>query len=181
MLDCSAVHGVDVTAMQALIDTRNQLDRHAAPDAVEWHIAGLGSRWTRRAFGAAGFGYPPTKSLEALGGEERLKTIFSVAATVGRDGHDGQDGSEETKTGGEKIRVKDEESIVGLDDVDRVSSSIDNRNGSGSTRVRSADGLPAGAAAVQGVNRPWFHIDVTAAVESAVASIEGRQDIGKIQ
>lgn len=177
MLDCSAVHGVDVTAMQALIDTRNQLDRHAAPDAVEWHVAGLSSRWTRRAFGAAGFGYPPAKSLDVSGGKERLKTIFSVAATVGQDGHDEQDG---IKTGGEKIRVKDEESIVGLDDVDRVSSSLDNRNGSGSTRVRSADGLPIGAAAVQGVNRPWFHIDVAAAVESAIASIEGRQDTGKI-
>ncbi len=174
------MHGVDVTAMQALIDTRNQLDRHAAPDVVEWHVAGLSSRWARRAFAAAGFGYSPAKSMEAFKGG-RWKPIFSVAATVSpAQGENGTGSSS-------RVHTKDEESVVVLDDVDRVSSSIDNENGGNNNsnknaRVRTEGlGLPGRVAAVQGVNRPWFHIDVVDAVESAIASIEGRLDTGKVQ
>ena len=151
--------------MQALIDTRNQLDRHASPDVVEWHVAGLSNRWARRAFAAAGFGYPPAKSLEALGAQ---RPIFDVAAVVSKDA-----GGKPTATTtvSRRIGTKDEEAVY--EDVDRISSSENNGSNDGNAVPRT-DGLPAKAAAVQGINRPWFHIDVPAAVETAIASIEGR-------
>lgn len=61
--------------MQNLIDVRNQLDRYAAPETVEWHIACINNRWTKRALTSAGFGYPtPPYSVRT-----RWKPIFSVA------------------------------------------------------------------------------------------------------
>ncbi|KAJ2979976.1 hypothetical protein NUW58_g7067 [Xylaria curta] len=36
ILDFSAVNNIDVTSTQMLIDIRNQLDRYAAPDVVDW-------------------------------------------------------------------------------------------------------------------------------------------------
>ncbi|KAM4066166.1 sulfate permease family protein [Hirsutella rhossiliensis] len=56
ILDFSSVNNIDVTATQALIDVRNQLDRYAAPDTVNWHFANIENRWTKRALAAAGFG-----------------------------------------------------------------------------------------------------------------------------
>lgn len=164
---------MDVTAMQALIDTRNQLDRHAAPDVVEWHVAGLSNRWARRAFAAAGFGYPPAKSLEALGGVQQQRPIFDVAAVVSKDSVDAEKTAATTVS--RRIGTKDEEAVY--EDVDRVSSSENNANNGGNA-VSKIHGLPQHAAAVQGINRPWFHIDVPAAVESVIASIEGRLDNG---
>lgn len=56
VLDFAAVNHVDVTSVQGLMDLRSSLDRHAAPDAVSWHLANVRNRWTRRALAAAGFG-----------------------------------------------------------------------------------------------------------------------------
>ncbi|KAK3902377.1 sulfate transporter family-domain-containing protein [Staphylotrichum tortipilum] len=56
ILDFTAVNFLDVTATQALIDLRNQFDRYADPERVEWHFAGVSNRWTRRALVASGFG-----------------------------------------------------------------------------------------------------------------------------
>ena len=152
--------------MQALIDTRNQLNRHASPDPVEWHVAGLSNRWARRAFAAAGFGYPPAKSLEALGAQ---RPIFDVAAVVSKDAGGN---STTATTESRRIGTKDEEAVY--EDVDRVSS--ENSASNDGNAASRTDGLPLKAAAVQGINRPWFHIDVPAAVETAIASIEGRSD-----
>lgn len=74
VLDFSAVALTDVTAVQGLIDVRHQLDRHAAPERVEWHFARVGRRWTRRALAAGGFGYVPAADAVAQG-----QTLFGVA------------------------------------------------------------------------------------------------------
>ena len=58
MLDFSPVSFVDSTSVQALVDARNQLARHASPETVEWHFANINDRWTKRALVANGFGYP---------------------------------------------------------------------------------------------------------------------------
>ncbi|RYP08905.1 hypothetical protein DL764_001615 [Monosporascus ibericus] len=182
ILDCAAVSGVDATAMQALVDTREQLDRHAAPDAVEWHVANLNSRWARRAFAAVGFGYPLSRAVGQLGsGDGAWKPIFSVAATMQ---HRAGDGSADVSAGvGKRSRVRTNDEEAALEDVDRVSSSDNtNRPGDGNGgRGRTDGGLPENAATVHGVNRPWFHIDVASAVESTVASIEGRVNREKAQ
>lgn len=57
VLDFSPVSFVDTTSVQALVDARNQLARHASPEAVEWHFANVNDRWTKRALVANGFGY----------------------------------------------------------------------------------------------------------------------------
>ncbi|RYP23403.1 hypothetical protein DL765_001108 [Monosporascus sp. GIB2] len=182
ILDCAAVSGVDATAMQALVDTREQLDRHAAPDAVEWHVANLNSRWARRAFAAVGFGYPPSRAVGQLGsGDRGWKPIFSVAATMQH--HAGDGSTDMSDVGGESSRVRAKDEEIALAEVDRGSSSDKtNRSGNGHDgKGQTAGGLPENAATVQGVNRPWFHIDVASAVESAVASIEGREIREKAQ
>ncbi|PKS05015.1 hypothetical protein jhhlp_008381 [Lomentospora prolificans] len=58
VLDFSPVSFVDSTSVQALVDARNQLARHASPETVEWHFANINDRWTKRALVANGFGYP---------------------------------------------------------------------------------------------------------------------------
>jgi sodium-independent sulfate anion transporter 11 len=72
-LDFTAVDHLDVTSVQNLIDVRGQLDRHASPDFVEWHFAGISSAWVRRALIAGGFGHPAPDA----------KPLFSVADVTG--------------------------------------------------------------------------------------------------
>ncbi|KAJ7273488.1 sulfate permease [Mycena haematopus] len=55
VIDLSAISHVDVTAVQALIDTRNEVERWA-DHPVEFHFATLLSPWIRRALIAGGFG-----------------------------------------------------------------------------------------------------------------------------
>ncbi|KAJ7349479.1 sulfate permease [Mycena albidolilacea] len=55
VLDLSAISHLDVTAVQALIDTRNEVERWA-DHPVEFHFATLLSPWIRRALVAGGFG-----------------------------------------------------------------------------------------------------------------------------
>jgi solute carrier family 26 (sodium-independent sulfate anion transporter), member 11 len=73
ILDFSSVTSVDVTSVQNLVDVRRQLDRHASPDVVEWHFAGVRSPWARKALASVGFGRPSGKG----------KTVFSVAEVGG--------------------------------------------------------------------------------------------------
>ncbi|EIW60605.1 sulfate permease [Trametes versicolor FP-101664 SS1] len=55
VLDFSGVSHVDTTAVQALIDTRNEVERWADKN-VEFHFATILSPWIRRALVAGGFG-----------------------------------------------------------------------------------------------------------------------------
>ncbi|KAJ7721077.1 sulfate permease [Mycena maculata] len=55
VIDMVAISHVDVTSMQALIDTRNEVERWA-DHPVEFHFATILSPWIRRALIAGGFG-----------------------------------------------------------------------------------------------------------------------------
>lgn len=79
VLDFSGVESVDVTAVQGLIDVRNQLDRYAQPNRVQWHFACVKSAWTKRALVAAGFGYAASDEVAFT----RWKSIFSIAEQRG--------------------------------------------------------------------------------------------------
>lgn len=46
---------------------------------VQWHLACIKNRWTKRALGAAGFGFPTVPTIEY----SRWKPIFSVAEIGG--------------------------------------------------------------------------------------------------
>ncbi|PHH69503.1 hypothetical protein CDD80_6692 [Ophiocordyceps camponoti-rufipedis] len=138
ILDFSSVNNIDVTATQALMDVRNQLDAYAAPDRVDWHFAHIRSRWTKRSLAAAGFGSRTPRA------EPQWKTIFSIADLVG---------------GGGPAQAAQAERFRLLAERDPEAEA---EAGSGGRVV-----------AVQGLNRPLFHLDLQEAVEAALLNAEG--------
>lgn len=172
ILDFSSVNNVDVTSVQHLIDVRNQLDRYAAPNLVHWHIACINNRWTKRSLAAAGFGYPTPEAVS--GGLQRWKPIFSVAefggshsaAAVAEDEANRREFKRQHSRDIETGQVEEASSRSSSNSVDREinkSKAYQVGTGVGSTRI----------AAVQGLNRPLFHIDLTSALQSAISIIEG--------
>ena len=192
ILDFSSVNNVDVTSIQNLIDVRNQLDRYASPDAVQWHFAYINNRWTKRALASAGFGYPTLPTEEY----SRWKSIFSVAeiggsssaaaaaeidehrrnsriadAEYGNNKHIGDDAIRSNSRGADESSSSNNDT----DDLKRTLSS--------SKAYARADGQGHGTttaagkriAVVHGINRPLFHVDLTSALQSAIANSEGRE------
>lgn len=151
VLDFSSVNNVDVTVVQTLIDVRNQLDRHAAPDPVEWHIACVNNRWTKRALVAGGFGYPTVVS--ETGEIARWKPVYSVAE-IG---------------GAQSAAAAAEQSF---NEAARARHSIDVETGLARDRSPAAAGKHA---VVHGLNRPFFHLDVSGAVHAAVSNLQRRE------
>lgn len=165
ILDFSSVNNVDVTSVQQLIDVRNQLDRYAAPDAVDWHFACINNRWTKRALSSAGFGYLS----EGSELQHRWKAIFSVAEIGGSDSA----ANAAEATANEKIRHQHSR-------INSVGDAIksDEFGGSFDGDIKKDVGIVTkrlNKAIVNGVNRPLFHIDLTIALQSAIANVEARQ------
>ncbi|KAM0513286.1 hypothetical protein ACHAPE_007938 [Trichoderma viride] len=161
ILDFSSVNIVDVTAAQALIDVRNQLDRYATPQAVDWHFAHIENRWTKRALCAAGFGYrTPRHNAEDGEGAGHWKTIFSIADLGGSDSAAAAAAAEdkEREKGG---RVQYDVERTNSDDISKASDK-DVPSHPSSRRL----------VAIKGLNRPYFHFDLQEAVESAIANAE---------
>lgn len=148
VLDFGSVNNLDITALQGLIDLRKQLDQYTYPDAVEWHFASVDNRWTRRALAASGFGYPSAQSEEAVAA---WKPIYSIADTLVSD--------ESTPL------TKGRKGLAGL--AYGKSESLDSSQATLETRQ----------AAINGVDRPFFHIDLYEAVQSAVRDARGRDQI----
>ncbi|KAJ5893353.1 hypothetical protein N7495_005044 [Penicillium taxi] len=174
ILDFSSVNNVDTTSIQNLIDVRNQLDMYASPRAVQWHFAHINNRWTKRALSAAGFGYPAPDSNH---GFHRWKPIFSVAEIEGEasaaahaelvnneranDLEAGYKKQLETTTERE-ASIESHSENADVIQEDKLHRDLkDSHAYRGRRRV----------AIVQGMNRPFFHIDLTAALQSAVANI----------
>lgn len=203
ILDFSSVNHVDITSVQQLIDVRNQLDRYASPDIVDWHIACINNRWAKRALAAAGFGYP---TVVPDGPHRRWRSIFSVAEIGGSHSaaaaaevevnekeiarsrrqtaadvevgnkqqqqqqhhHRGPNDPKKVGTGGSesvprKSTVTFEDAVLSLH---QKRMSLGPELHSGRTVV----------APVHGINRPLFHVDLTSALQSAVANVEGRYE-----
>lgn len=164
VLDFAAVNNMDVTSVQGLVDLRNTLDRYAAPDSVEWHFANVHNRWTRRTLAVAGFGYPTSQNPEAL---EHWKPIYGIAA-LGSDVAGKPD--IENRTG---IRLLSE---TGSSDRNQTTS----LHGSAASTSETPPALDMEArrhtmAAVFGVDRPFFHMDLHDAINSAVTDAESKQ------
>ncbi|KAH7323024.1 sulfate transporter family-domain-containing protein [Stachybotrys elegans] len=159
VLDFSTVNNIDVTAAQTLIDVRNQLDRYAAPEIVNWHFANIENRWTKRSLAAAGFGYrTPQKSNPDAPGAGHWKTIFSIADLGGSD-------SAATTAMYEKSR--------GVQHTRKDIEQMDSNSGDispTSDRDVPTDPSSARLVAIHGLNRPLFHFDLQEAVEAAVAN-----------
>jgi sodium-independent sulfate anion transporter 11 len=183
ILDFSSVNNVDITSIQILIDIRNQLDRYAAPDAVQWHFACINNRWTKRALASAGFGYPtlPSESFH------RWKPIFSVAEIGGANSAAAAAEyreQEELK----KQRTLDLESQKRPKnaDVDGIETHSDGSSSAKGDLTRELSQSKAYVrtdkriAVVHGLNRPLFHIDLTSALQSAIANVESRGQAEKV-
>ncbi|KAK2596644.1 hypothetical protein QQS21_006265 [Conoideocrella luteorostrata] len=159
ILDFSSVNNVDVTAAQTLIDVRNQLDRYAAPDTVDWHFANIENRWTKRALAAAGFGYRSPKPNPGEGAGH-WKTIFSIADLGGSDS--AAKAAEVAELGDKTDKTVREYDVENAgSDISRFSDKDVPRNPGSAQLV-----------AVQGLNRPYFHFDLQEAVESAIANAD---------
>lgn len=173
ILDFSSVNNVDVTSVQHLIDVRNQLDRHAAPDTVQWHFASINNRWTKRALVNAGFGYPTP---HGDGGFHRWKPIFSVADMGGAQS---AAAAAETELNSRHLRrehTRDIEDGTQRQDFQPVPQTVSGGDDFEAEIVKSSAYSTAPAnnniAVVAGLNRPFFHLDLTSAVESAINNIE---------
>jgi sodium-independent sulfate anion transporter 11 len=181
ILDFSAVNNVDVTSVQNLIDVRNQLDIYAAPRTVQWHFAHVKNRWTKRALVAAGFGYPTPTSDD---GFHRWKPIFSVTEIEGRSSaaahaelvaneqtrQASSHGGNDLETGMKRTSHTVERETHGIEEESSNSSTGGEDKLQRDLRDSKAYRSPRQMAVVQGVNRPFFHIDISSAVESALAN-----------
>ncbi|KAF2807014.1 sulfate permease [Mytilinidion resinicola] len=147
VLDFSSVNNVDTTSVQGLVDVRNQLDRYAAPEEVEWHFASITNRWTKRALTAAGFGYLST---DRSRNRAPWNPVYSFAA-IG-----------DTAVRSSDPKLRDEEH--GGDEIQSAVPGVG----------RGEKSFPEKVTTVLGKNRPFFHIDVVAAVDSAIAAAESR-------
>lgn len=144
--------------MQNLIDVRTQLDRYVAPDTVEWHFASIGSRWTKRALTAAGFGFPSEQHLDLKKG---WAPVFSVASSKEANPESASEEVYDEESG----RPLKAESDRGSEEIDRIAAT----NTGGVVGKKGA--IPV---VVSGTNRPFFHIDIDGALKSAISSIENR-------
>jgi sodium-independent sulfate anion transporter 11 len=158
ILDFSSVNNVDVTAIQVLIDVRNQLDKYAAPETVDWHFAHVENRWTKRALAAAGFGYK-TPTTDPAEGPGHWKAIFSIADLGGSESAEKAAAIEER----EELKASHKYDIerAGSDEITPSDKDVPPKN-PGSHRL----------VAVHGLNRPYFHFDLQEAVEAAVENAE---------
>jgi sodium-independent sulfate anion transporter 11 len=134
------------------VDVRAQLDRYAAPHTVGWHVACVTNRWTRRALASAGFGYPKSSSTHVW------KPILSVADVVT---------NEDAQHDKKKDDVEHQQTLAG----DDITQHIISEKSQVSVEEKGAVIL-SGKAPLYGVNRPFFHVDVVSALESAAAALE---------
>jgi sodium-independent sulfate anion transporter 11 len=159
VLDFATLNNIDITSVQGLIDLRNTLDRHCAPDAIELHFANVHNRWTRRALAVAGFGYPSAKNSDAQG---YWRSAYTIAAVLDHDNSNYQP---------RPSTLADEESARKENSVHVLQS--DASHDSSDTEVEPLQSSKK-EAAIYGVDRPFFHIDLQAAVESAVRDAQRR-------
>ena len=185
ILDCSSVNNVDITSVQHLIDVRNQLDTYAAPERVEWHMACINNRWTKRALASAGFGFPNPEGGFSF---SRWKPIFSVAEIGGSSSAAAAAESRDIEQELRRKRTLDLESnsvgkgssSAGPDGIQRehpsasASSEEFEKDIVSAKAYKRAGGASARVAVVHGLNRPLFHIDLTSALQSAIANVERR-------
>jgi sodium-independent sulfate anion transporter 11 len=156
ILDFSSVSRTDLTSIQGLIDTRDVLDRYSAPRKVQWHFACIHSRWIKRALVSAKFGYPSFDAAEGV--PQKWLSMFSVAETPhGDDRFVTDSGTGSMKKYGEGEGDVELTEVKGASD-DEVAV------------IKHTAGVDSlHSAAIHGVNRPFFHVDIDTAVKSALA------------
>ena len=144
--DFGGVSSIDSTGLQALVDTRQQLDRYADHE-VEYHFAQIRSRWIKRALVAGGFGvgHPNHPLIE-------VASVIPISHIGSPTSHDEDDVRQRKNLG-----IKDEERNVDIIEKHQDNSSNREGNVNGDSRV---------APIVETVY-PFFHLDLDDAVRSA--------------
>ena len=160
--------------MQHLIDVRNQLDRYAAPDRVDWHLACINNRWTKRALASAGFGFPTPQGDAA--GFERWKPVFSVAEIGGAHSAAAAAEYDINEKELKRQRAEDQMRNRGIK-IEPIAHGLETAS-SGSGSDLGGKGITARVAAIHGLNKPLFHTDLTSALQSAIANVELRGEGG---
>lgn len=170
VLDCSSINNTDITSVQGLIDARDYLDMHAHPAIVEWHFANVSNRWTRRALAVAGFGFPVANKPEAVGNWAPVYTVSRSFAGATPD-----DVREHARMIVQEVEVDEErrcnhpvtkaefemqQEPIGEHESDGESSREKRKNTSPPAREKSM--------LVYGMDRPFFHVDLVDAVDTAV-------------
>ena len=174
ILDFSSVNNIDITSVQHLIDVRNQLDRYTAPDKVDWHLACINNRWTKRALASAGFGYPAPQDEAPV--FERWKPIFSVAEIGGSDSAAAAAENKENEREWKRKLSHDVEDAHAKSKAAEDTIAHDNAGDSSSDlKKRLSHVNVTKVVAIHGLNRPLFHIDLTSALQSAVSNVESRE------
>ena len=185
ILDCSAINNIDITSVQGLVDLRNSLNRHAAPDVVEWHFTGLVNRWTRRALAVAGFGFPSTcaNSPEA---PQNWSPVYTVASSLAG------------ATEGDKRRAAAFTAVLEARDEEKRSPAMGGAGDQFSEQEKDADseevstcrtqqvvtetfartGGPGNEylAPVYAVDRPHFHVDLVDAMDAVVREVRRKEE-----
>ncbi|KAI1468898.1 sulfate permease [Daldinia caldariorum] len=180
IFDFSSVNNVDVTSVQQLIDVRNQLDRYTAPDVVDVHFACINNRWTKRGLVSAGFGYP-TPRPDGL--HSRWKSIFSVAeiggsesaaAAAEQEANEKESQIRPTISKAESVDPSTQATTPGPSTASSITQSAAPRNNKASEFAKNAETRKV---AVHGLNRPLFHVDLTSALQSAIANVRARDEV----
>lgn len=184
ILDFSSVDNVDITSVNTLIDVRNQLNRYASPNLVEWHFACINQRWTKRALISAGFGYP-TPATYGDGHFQRWKPIYSVAEIGGSES-----AAEAEEISRNKSEIERSRSRPHHDDIESQGKETgvgskpapDNSDEDSLDRQIAASkgyGVSSRATAVVGgINMPLFYPDLTSAVQGAISSVQEKERSG---
>ena len=167
ILDFSAVSSLDTGAVDGLLELRAQLGRWAAPDPVEWHFAHVGDRWTRRALAVAGFGYPSRPQFER---DDRWEPVFSLAEKAATGLEEAQQPPQLEIPQPAVVGRKGSGAGVGMG-LDAAERGAVRRRRSSSSAVYKRSRL----AAVYGVNRPNFHVDLESAVEACERALTLRR------
>ena len=184
IIDFSSVNNVDVTSVQHMIDVRHQLDRYAAPDMVDWHFAHIKNRWTRRALAAAGFGLPSNITNQDNGEMPEIwAPIFSIAEIGGEaTGHGGEHEDHAHFNRRSYIWEKQDnrQSNIGIAEEgrgeynDTIAGSSNEKAAVDIDTFRVETEPDIRHALVYSVNRPFFHVDMTSALESAIIHVRRR-------
>ncbi|KAJ3994889.1 sulfate transporter family-domain-containing protein [Lentinula boryana] len=149
VLDFSTVSHIDTTATQALIDTRNEIERWA-DHPVEFHFASILSPWIRRALVAGGFGVGTLSS----------RAPHEIAAVVPyRDGLGDRQLSDLRQNAREQV-----------DDIEKGPSPT----AQGKESINSFEIGATGYAPLLPLCTPFFHLDLASAVQAAESGLAYR-------
>ncbi|THG97802.1 hypothetical protein EW026_g4262 [Hermanssonia centrifuga] len=154
VLDFSAISHIDTTGIQALVDTRNEVERWA-DRTIEFHFSSILSPWIRRSLVAAGFGRGDSTSY--IRHEVAPVTRFHDDFIADPE-HVDKDRQKQTA---QAHRLPDPEEII--TEV-RPSSS---RTSSEFTYEGPEESSPKSTARLVHAITPFFHFDLAAAVRAA--------------